>query len=55
VIYSLMETAKENGLDPYRYLLWLLRNAPVLSETNEAWAEQLTPANAPQECKIPQK
>lgn len=22
VIYSLIETAKENGLDPYRYLLW---------------------------------
>ena len=27
VIYSLIETAKENGLDPYRYLLWVLRNA----------------------------
>ena len=29
VIYSLMETAKENGLDPYRYLLWILRNTPI--------------------------
>ena len=38
VIYSLIETAKENGLDPYRYLLWLLQNAPQLSETDEAWA-----------------
>jgi len=28
MIYSLMETAKENGLDPYRYLLWVLQNAP---------------------------
>ena len=55
VIYSLIETAKENGLNPYRYLLWLLQNAPGLSEIDEAWAEQLTPANAPQECKIPQK
>lgn len=36
VIYSLIETAKENGLDPYRYLLWLLQNAPGLSETDEA-------------------
>ena len=25
VIYSLMETAKETGLDPYKYLLWALR------------------------------
>ena len=36
VIYSLIETAKENGLDPYRHLLWLLQNAPGLSETDEA-------------------
>ena len=55
VIYSLMETAKENGLDPYRYLLWVLRNAPQLSETNKAWAEKLLPANAPEECYVPHK
>ena len=48
VIYSLMETAKENDLDPYRYLLWVLRNAPGLSKTDEAWAEKLLPANAPE-------
>ena len=40
------ETAKENDLDPYQYLLWLLQNAPGLSETDEAWAEKLLPANA---------
>ena len=55
VIYSLMETAKENGLDPYRYLLWVLRNAPQLSETDETWAEKLLPANAPEECYMPHK
>ena len=55
VIYSLIETAKENGLDPYRYLLWVLRNAPVLSQSDEPWAEQLSPANAPDECRIPLK
>ena len=55
VIYSLIETAKENGLDPYRYLLWVLRNAPGLSKTDEAWAEKLLPANAPEECYMPQK
>lgn len=41
-----LTTAKENGLDPYRYLLWLLQNAPGLSETDEAWAEKLLPARA---------
>ena len=50
-----IETAKENGLDPYRYLLWLLQNAPQLSETNKAWAESLLPANAPEECYMPHK
>ena len=55
VIYSLIETAKENHLDPYRYLLWVLKNAPTLSQTDEAWAEKLLPARAPQECRIPQK
>ena len=55
VIYSLIETAKENKLDPYKYLLWVLQSAPGLSETDAAWAEQFTPANAPQEYEIPQK
>lgn len=53
VIYSLIETAKENDLDPYRYLVWLLNNAPGLSRKDEAWAESFLPVNAPQECKIP--
>ena len=43
VIYSLMETAKETGLDPYKYLLWVLREAPKLFETDREWAKKLTP------------
>ena len=54
VIYSLIETAKENKLDPYRYLLWVLQSAPVLRQASEFWAEKLLPANAPQECHVPQ-
>ena len=27
VLFSLIETAKENGLDPYRYLTWALTEA----------------------------
>ena len=54
VIYSLIETAKENKLDPYKYLLWVLQSAPVLSQNDEFWAEKLLPANAPQECHVPQ-
>ena len=53
VIYSLIETAKENDLAPSRCLVWLLYNAPGLSRTDEVWAESFLPVNAPQECKIP--
>lgn len=44
VMYSLVETAKENGIKPYDYIAWLLRTAPGmrLKEASEA-AEQLTP------------
>ena len=55
VIYSLIETAKVNGLDPYRYLLWVLQNAPQLSQTDEAWPESLLPANVPEECYMTHK
>ena len=50
VLYSLIETAKETGLDPYRYLLWVLERAPKLAQAGEAWAEKLVPAQAPEEC-----
>lgn len=31
-IYSLIETAKETGVDPYRYLTWVMTGAPSLAE-----------------------
>ena len=55
VIYSLMETAKENKLAPYKYLLWVLQSAPGLSQADEFWAEKLLPANAPKECYMTHK
>lgn len=30
VMYSLVETAKQNGLDPFEYLVWVLKTAPEL-------------------------
>lgn len=53
VLYSLIETARETGLDPYRYLQWVLDRAPELARTgDETWAEKLIPAEAPAECKV---
>ena len=37
VIYSLIETAKETGLDPYRYLLWVFNTAPKLAQNGGDW------------------
>ena len=53
VIYSLIETAKENGLNPYRYLLWVLETAPATAQAGDDWAVKLLPAYAPYECKVP--
>lgn len=51
IIFSLIETAKENNLDPYRYLTHILRLAPTLDQDEENWVEQLLPENAPENCK----
>ena len=53
VIYSLVETARESGLDPYRYLLWVFKTAPALAVQDKAWAEKLVPAAAPIYCYVP--
>ena len=57
VIYSLVETAKENGLNPYAYFKYLLTELPKLKEFNtdqeeSAAMERLLPwANElPAEC-----
>ena len=50
VIYSLIETAKESGLDPFRYLTWVLETAPTMHRALEGWAVPLLPANAPEFC-----
>ena len=51
VIYSIIETAKENGLDPYRYLLWIFQTAPKLAQTGSDWASHLLPLLAADECR----
>ncbi len=44
VMYSLIETAKENGIKPYDYIVWLLKAAPELDlGTHPERAELLLP------------
>ena len=55
VIYSLIETAMENKLDPYRYLTWLLKTANTADLTDEQIVKQLLPWNASDECAARRK
>ena len=48
IIFSMIETAKENGLDPYRYLMWVLQSSSVMTASGPGRAEQLLPTNAPE-------
>ena len=50
--FSLIETAKEEGLDPYRYLVWVFKEAPRRFNKDTAWASSLLPQNAPDDCRI---
>ena len=51
VIFSLIQTAAENGLDPYRYLTWLLSSAAELNLVEPNVVQSLLPWNAPAACK----
>ena len=51
VMFSMIQTAIENGLDPYKYLVWLLNTAKDADLTDTETVCSLLPWNAPTECK----
>ena len=52
VMYSLIETAKENGLSPFDYLQYIFKNVPNWNLSgNPDMEEQLLPWLAPDLCK----
>ncbi|MDO4460825.1 MAG: IS66 family transposase [Clostridia bacterium] len=51
IMFSIIETAKENGLDPYSYLRWLFVKMPNTDLTVENSMDQFLPWNAPNECR----
>lgn len=55
VYFSLIETAKANSLDPYRYLTWVLKTAPMKNMKDAEQVKNLLPMNAPAECRIAKK
>jgi len=53
IIYSIVETAKENGLNPYSYLAYIFKNAPNWDIHNDMEAlQRLLPSFASSYCKI---
>jgi len=52
IMFSIIETAKENGLNPFAYLTYIFQNAPNWDICNNAaMLERLLPQNAPEACK----
>ncbi|MEN6510015.1 MAG: IS66 family transposase [Smithella sp.] len=52
IIFSLIETAKENGLNPYTYLTYIFKEAPNLElQTNPDAVNKLLPSAVPKSCK----
>lgn len=52
MIFSIIQTAIENRLDPYRYLTWLLKSAHRLDLADPEQIYNLLPWNAPDECCV---
>lgn len=50
VMFSLIQTAIENKLDPYRYLTWLMHTANNAHLADTQVVQSLLPWNAPAEC-----
>lgn len=48
ILYSIIETAKENGLDPYEYLKYVFETSPNISDGN---IEELMPNNVQVQAK----
>ena len=49
-MFSLIQTAIENGLDPYQYLTWLLKSANNADMDDIEVVQSLLPWNAAAEC-----
>lgn len=55
VMFSLIQTAIENDLDPYRYLAWLMKVVRDADSAQENAIQALPPWNAPPACRVARK
>ena len=56
-IYSIVETAKGNGLNPFKYLTYLFEQLPNIDVKDQSSIDSLLPwsANLPNDCKVTNK
>lgn len=57
IIYSIVESAKENGLNPFNYLKYLFEELPNMDIADKEKLDQLLPwsTTIPEECRVPIK
>lgn len=57
IVYSIIETAKENGLNPFNYLTYLFEKLPNVDTKDLAILDDLLPwsANLPDHCRMKSK
>ncbi|MFD1068181.1 transposase domain-containing protein, partial [Oceanobacillus locisalsi] len=55
IIYSVVETAKENGLNPFKYLHYLFEELPNMDTSDKEKLAYLLPwsPTLPEECRVP--
>lgn len=53
-VYSVVETAKANGLNPRKYVEWLLEQMPNAGELTDAVVDSFLPwsGNVPESCRM---
>ncbi|PEK65688.1 hypothetical protein CN593_20575 [Bacillus pseudomycoides] len=56
-MYSVVETAKENNLSPYHYLLYLFETLPNIDLNNKEEIDKVLPwsTDLPPRCRMPKK
>lgn len=52
VMFSIIQTAIANDLDPYTYLTHIFTEAPKLNSMSKDWVSALLPENVPASCKV---
>jgi hypothetical protein len=57
IMYSVVETAKENDLSPYHYLRYLFETLPNMDLTNKIEIDKVLPwsSSLPSACRVPIK